>query len=163
KGFGFGLPKGSATGQLAAAAPLLGLTLGASLGGRSTLGTIAGGIGGALVGIGATAAPAGAGFLAPLFSNPFTAIACGSLLIGGLLLGKAAQRRSDEEASGQMLTQALNAIDQLANGISSDQIDGSQARAIFDNEILATFIQQINTLKTKSVRDSRLTNQVRDL
>jgi hypothetical protein len=62
-----------------------------------------------------------------------------------------------------MLTQALNAIDQLANGIASDQIDGSQAQSIFDTQILATFKQQIGTLKTASVRESRLKNQVQDL
>lgn len=33
----------------------------------------------------------------------------------------------------------------------------------FENQILAQFIQQISGLKTKSVRESRLTNQVRDL
>jgi hypothetical protein len=163
KGFGFGLERGSAVGGLAAAAPLLGLTLGAGLGGTSTLGQIAGGIGGTLVGIGLTAAPKAAGFLAPLFSNPITAIVGAGLLVGGIFLGKAAQRRKDEEASGQMLTQALQAIEQLKAGIASDQIDGSQARAIFDNQILGAFISQINTLKTKSVRESRLKNQVRDL
>jgi len=34
---------------------------------------------------------------------------------------------------------------------------------LFEREILATFQQQISTLRTRSVRESRLTNQVRDL
>lgn len=39
----------------------------------------------------------------------------------------------------------------------------TQARQIFESQILATFIANIQTLKTQSVRESRLTNQVRDL
>ena len=39
----------------------------------------------------------------------------------------------------------------------------TQARKIFESQILAQFIAQINTLKTASVRNSRLTNQTRDL
>jgi len=171
KGFGFGLKPGSAAGGLAAAAPLLGLTLGIGAGGSSTLGKIIGGAGGALLGIGLTAAPAifGAGgalaspAIAALFSNLITAIVGGALLVGAIFLGRAAQRRKDEAASGDMLTQALNSIRELKRGISTDQIDGSQAKSIFENQILAQFIQQISGLKTKSVRESRLTNQVRDL
>lgn len=171
KGFGFGLKPGSQLGGLASIAPLLGLSLGIGAGGTSTRGKILGGAGGALLGIGLTAAPAifGTGgalaspFIAGLFSNPITAIVGAAALVGAIFLGRASQRRKDEAASGDMLTQALSAIQELKRGISSDQIDGSQARGIFDNQILATFIQQINTLKTKSVRESRLTNQVRDL
>jgi hypothetical protein len=51
----------------------------------------------------------------------------------------------------------------LATSIASDQVDGSQAQAIFQNQILGTFRQQISGLKTASVRDSRLKNQVADL
>jgi hypothetical protein len=85
------------------------------------------------------------------------------LIVGGILLGKAKQRRSDEEAAGELLIQAQQAIVQLKDAIASDQIDGSQARAIFDRDILGQFRQQIGTLKTKSVVQSRLTNQTRDL
>ncbi|HEY6400720.1 MAG TPA: hypothetical protein VI479_04895, partial [Blastocatellia bacterium] len=58
---------------------------------------------------------------------------------------------------------ALQAIDQLAAGVGSGQIAGSEAKSIFENQILAQFQQQIKTLKTESVVKSRLTNQVRDL
>lgn len=156
-----GLGKG-----LAGAAPFLGLSTGASLGGQSIGGQILGGAGGFLTGgVIASALSPGlfSGTAAALFSNPFTAIAGAGLLIGGLLLGKAKQRKSDEEASGEFLRQALASIDQLAAGVSSGQIDGAQARSIFDSQILGTFRQQIGGLKTASVRNSRLTNQVRDL
>jgi hypothetical protein len=83
--------------------------------------------------------------------------------IGGLLLGKASQRHKDEEAAGQFQREAHDALAQLKAGIANDSIDGSQARTIFETQILAKFIAQINTLQTKSVRESRLTNQVRDI
>jgi len=138
-GFSFGALGSS----FASAAPLLGLSIGSSLGGQSTFGNILGGIGGALAAFN------------PLLAAP--------LLVGAVLLGKAAQRRKDEEASGQFLTQALDAILQLKTGIATDQIEGSAARAIFDSNILGPFKTQIAGLKTRSVRESRLTNQVRDL
>jgi hypothetical protein len=155
--------------SLAAAAPFLGGSIGAGLGGTSTAGNILGAVGGTLGGL-AIGAATGAigGSLGSLFAlsgalGPAALIAAPALLIGGVLLGKAKQRAADEESAGQFLTQALNSIEQLAAGIRDDQIDGSQARAIFETQILATFVQQINTLKTESVRKSRLTNQVADL
>lgn len=168
KGIGFGLPAGSQRGALAGALPLLGLGLSSGLGGSSFAGQLLGGAGGALLGIGLTAAPAGLaggalGFLAPLFSNPITAIVGAALLPGAFLLGRAKQRRADEGASGDFLTAAINGIRSLRNQVERDQIAGEEARRVFENEVLATFIAQINTLKTKSVRESRLTNQVRDL
>lgn len=149
-------------------APLLGGLLGAGLGGQSTGGKILGGIGGLL---GSTfisttlGAPGALGSLAPaLFSNPLTAIAGAGLLVGAVLLGRASQRRKDEQASGEYLTQALQAIDALAEAVSTDRItSAAEAKGIFDRDIIGTFTSQINQLKTKSVRESRLTNQVRDL
>jgi hypothetical protein len=166
KGIGFGKAPGTA-GGLAGALPLLGLTFGAGAGGSSILGQILGGAGGVLAGIGLTAAPAGLAAsspaLAALFSNPITAIAGAGLLVGAIFLGRASQRRKDEEASGDFLQQAIDGIAQLREAVSTDQITGAQARAAFNSDILGTFRAQINTLKTKSVRESRLTNQVRDL
>lgn len=168
KGFGFGKAPGSGLGSLASAAPLLGLTLGASLGGQSTLGQILGGVGGTLLGVGLTAAPAALagsalGFLAPLFSNPITAIVGGALLPLAFLLGRAKQRRADEQQSGVYLQDAIDAIREIRDQVKSDQLSGEQARQIFESQVMATFIAQINTIKTKSVRESRLTNQTRDL
>lgn len=166
KGVGFGKTPGSA-GGLAGALPLLGLTFGSQAGGGSILGQILGGAGGVLAGIGLTAAPAGLAAsspaLAALFSNPIIAIAGAGLLVGAIFLGRASQRRKDEHASGDFLQQAIDGIAQLREAVSTDQITGAQARASFNSDILGTFRAQINTIKTKSVRESRLTNQVRDL
>jgi hypothetical protein len=172
KGIGFGLKPGSGTGALAAAAPLLGLSLGASAGGSSSFGKILGGAGGALLGIGLTAAPAALlaggslaslGSLAALFSNPITAGVGAALLVGAVLLGRSKQRKSDEEQAGIWLQDAVNQIADLKSQASQGQVTVDQARAIFEGQILTSFTSQISTLKTKSVRDSRLTNQVRDL
>lgn len=167
KGVGFGKAAGSG-GALAGALPLLGISLGAGLGGSSRLGQILGGVGGGLLGVGLSAAPAALagsslGFLAPLFSNPITAIVGGAALAGAFFLGRAKQRGKDERASGDFLQQAIDAIRELRAGVESGSVSGAQARQIFESQILGTFIQQVNTLKTKSVRESRLTNQVRDL
>lgn len=154
--------------SLGAAAPFLGVSIGAGLGGKSRLGQalgIAGGaLGGTLAGVltgGITNPAIVSAFLGPLgaIAGPLAA----GLIVGAVLLGKAKQRKADEQASGEFLTQALAGIEQLASGIAADQIEGSQARGIFDSQILATFKQQIGTLKTQSVVKSRLTNQVRDL
>jgi hypothetical protein len=127
-----------------------------------------GGVGGAALGIGLTAAPAAlAGgswiFLLRLFSNPITAVVGGALLVGSILLGRSKQRRTDEEQAGIWLTDAVNGISQLRDQARAGQITLEQARQIFETQILTTFVSQIQTLKTKSVRESRLTNQVRDL
>jgi tape measure domain-containing protein len=157
-----------AGGAVSAFPPLLGASLGAGLGGQSTLGRILGGIGGSAVGLGVgfgsavLSAGGGLGQAALAALGPAALIGA-PLLVGAILLGRAKQRKKDEEASGQFLTQALQAIDQLAAGIVSGQVLGSQARNIFDTQILNPFKQQIGGLKTKSVRESRLTNQVRDL
>lgn len=168
QGIGFGLPPGATRGALAGALPLLGLSLGSSLGGQSRLGNILGGAGGALLGVGLTAAPAalagGAlGFLAPLFSNPFTAIAGAALLPVAWLLGRSKQRKADEEQSGIWLQAAIDQIMALKEPAKAGQLTKDQAKQIFESQILATFTSLIQTLKTKSVRKSRLTNQVRDL
>lgn len=161
---------GGIFGGLASAAPLLGLSLGTGFGGQSRLGQVLGAGAGLGLGLGISfAAPilaegglAALGPAALAFAGPAAFIAA-PLIVGAIFAGRAAQRRKDEEASGEFLRQALQQIDQLAAGVGSGQIPGSEARGIFDNQILTPFIQQINTLKTESVRKSRLTNQVRDL
>jgi tape measure domain-containing protein len=156
----------SALGRsIGAAAPFLGGTIGLGLGGQSRLGQVAGAVGGGVLGLGvgvATGAITNPAIIS-LFTNPFTIPLAAGLLVGSVFLGKAKQRRQDEELSGQYLTQALQAIDQLAAGVGSGSISGSEAKSIFDNQILGTFRQQISQLKTRSVVESRLTNQVNDL
>lgn len=172
KGIGFGKAGGSG-GALAGALPLLGLSLGASVG-TDRLTSIIGGVGGAALGIGLSAAPgiigaggalSGLGFLAPLFSNPITAIAGGVALVGALLLGRARQRRRDEKSSGDALQDAVNQIKDVRKQVESNELtlNVSQARELFNNQILQPFIAQISQLKSKSVRESRLKNQTVDL
>lgn len=180
--FAGAVASGSATGgggflagflpQLGLAAPLLGLSLGAGLGGQSRIGNILGGAGGLLVGggIAAALAPglfAGLGSAAPLvtglLANPFTAVVGVGLLVGAKLLGNAKQRKKDEEATGDWLQDAINGIFKLRDQVKAGQTSPDQAKTLFENDILGTFIAQVNTIKTKSVRESRLTNQVRDL
>jgi hypothetical protein len=172
KGIGFGKAPGSG-GALAGALPLLGLSLGSSLG-TDRLTSILGGAAGGLLGIGLTAAPSiigaggalsGLGFLAPLFSNPFTAIAAGLALPAIFLLGRARQRRRDESTSGDYLQQAVDGIKDLRKQVERNEItlNVSQARDLFKTQILQPFIDQIKTIKTKSVRESRLKNQTVDL
>ncbi|HZF40706.1 MAG TPA: hypothetical protein VE715_17925, partial [Blastocatellia bacterium] len=165
---GSGFSLGGLFGNLASAAPLLGVGLGAGLGGQSRLGQVFGAAGAGAVGLGvsfgASVFGAGGGLAQAALAalGPVSLIGA-PLLVGAILLGKAKQRKADEEASGQFLIQAEQSIEQLATGIATDQIEGAQARALFDSQILATFRQQISGLKTKSVVDSRLKNQVHDL
>jgi hypothetical protein len=169
---GGGFSLGGLFGGLASAAPLLGLSLGSGLGGQSTAGNILGALGGGAVGLGlsfgASVFSAAGGGLAALGPAALAALGPAALigaplLVGAVLLGRARQRGKDEEASGQFLTQALDAISQLRVALDADQIEGGQAAAIFETQILGTFKQQISGLKTKSVVESRLTNQVADL
>jgi hypothetical protein len=165
---GGGFLSGLFGGAGGALLPLLGGSFGSSLGGKSTFGNILGGIGGGAVGLGvsfgASVFGAGGGLAAASLAalGPIALIGA-PLLIGGLLLGKAKQRRSDEQASGEFLRQALDSLEQLRAGIASGSIDGSQAASIFESQILGTFRQQISGLKTGSVVSSRLQNQVADL
>lgn len=168
-GGGGGFSFGGLLGGLAGAAPLLGLGLGAGFGGQSVGGQILGAIGGGAVGLGASfgasvfAAGGGLASAGLAALGPIGLIGI-PLLIGASLLGKAKQRRADEEASGQMLTQALQGIEQIAQAVSSGQIRSlGEARGVFENNILGTFRQQISGLKTRSVVESRLKNQVADL
>ena len=171
-GIGFGKAPGSG-GALAGALPLLGLSLGSSLG-TDRLTSILGGAAGGLLGIGLSAAPgiigaggalSGLGFLAPLFSNPITAIAAGLALPAVFLLGRARQRKRDEKSSGDFLQDAINQIRDVKKQVESNELtlNVTEARKLFESQILQPFVAQINTLKSKSVRESRLKNQTADL
>jgi hypothetical protein len=152
------------------ALPFLGIGLGGALGGSSGFGRALGTIGGGLLGIGLSAAPAAGGLLgaaAPLFSNPITAGVGAALLVGSLvagLIGKAKQRRRDEEASGGMIAAAHEGINAIIRDIRGDRIIGlDQAASVFQNDVLAQFVSGISSLKTKSVVESRLRNTVPEL
>ena len=151
KGFGFGLRPGTG-GALSALAPLLGLSLGAQLG-RGGLGSILGGAGGLLAGAGLTAAPSAlAGtFLAPLFSNPFTAVVGGALLVGGLLTGRSRQRRQEERARDQVALDVRSQIYQLIADVRADRQEGSAALATFQT-LKQQYLAQAAQLKDSKTR-----------
>lgn len=148
---------------------LLGAGLGSSLGGQSGIGRILGGIGGAAVGLGTSfgAAVFGAGgglAAAGLAALGPAAIIGAPLLIGAYLFSRAQQRRKDEEQSGVWLDEAVQNIFKMRDaGKAGTLTDINEARKIFESEILGQFIKLIQTLRTESVRTSRLTNQTRDL
>jgi TP901 family phage tail tape measure protein len=148
-------------GQLAAMAPLLGLSLGTKVGGQSVPGQILGGAGGLLAGgsLAAFFAPGifGTGALGsalvPFLTNPFTIAAAGALLVGSYFLGKSKQRKKDETARDEMKGDALGQIDALIKSVRLDQADGADAvkQAL---AIKAQYFSQVSQLKTKSVRNS---------
>lgn len=165
---GFGL--GGVLGGLAPALPLFGLSLGGQVGGPL------GAIGGALLGgFGlATAASfastasilaggAGltglAGGAAALFSNPITAIIGAGLLIGGIFLSKAKQRKADERMRDKILGDTLKSIEDLITDVNKNRADGDSA-VKQGTQIREQYVQQINGLKTGSVRKSALRNQL---
>jgi hypothetical protein len=152
-------------GSLASALPFLGLSIGSSLGGKSLAGNILGGIGGTALGLfgAASLAPSLFGATAVgLLSNPITAIAGAALLVGGIFLGKSKQRREDEQLADSYWSQYKDRLITLTKDVRANRIDGDSALS----EALAArqqAIDQINTIKTKSVRESRLKNQISDV
>lgn len=82
--------------------------------------------------------------------------------IGGLI-GSARQRGTDEARSGVALQMSVDGIFYLRDSVMDGDITVKQARDIFRSQILPAFLSFIATLQTKSVVESRLTNQKRDL
>lgn len=152
KGFGFGVKPGSG-GALSALAPLLGVQLGASLGGPSGFGQLLGAVGGGLAGIGLTAAPGAlaGSFIAPLFSNPFTAIAGAALLIGSFIVGRNAQRRRDEHSRDSAATDARSRMWDLIQGVKADRIEGPDALTQAAS-VVSEYMQQASALKDSKAR-----------
>lgn len=172
------IPGGNFLGRLFGGAggalfPLLGAGIGSSVGGQSSFGRILGGIGGGAVGLGLSygasvfgALGGGFGALGPavLAALGPAALIGAPLLLGAYLLGRAKARKQDEATSGEYLTEAIARIRDLTAAAEAGKLTSvGEARKIFESDILATFISQINTIKTKSVRESRLRNQVPDL
>jgi TP901 family phage tail tape measure protein len=140
----------------AGAAGLSGISTGTSLG-------VAAGAGGSGVAgiLGSIGAFATSGLGIATFG-----IGTAAALIGTYLIKRAKQRRNDEEASGVALQDAVDLIKNTALDIDNDKLRFSSegdSQALLDQGVLKPFKDFINTLKTSSVRDSRLTNQVRDL
>jgi hypothetical protein len=161
-------------GALAPLAPILGLTLGSGLGGRSTLGRILGGIGGGIIGGVAgisLAAYATSGAilgnsliagLVPFLFNPATLIAAPLLLLGAVLLGRAKQRKEDEKKRDALFTGTggvVTQVNQLIADVKAHRRDGADAvqNAL---QLRSQYYDAVMQIKTKSVRNSALNNQL---
>lgn len=172
-GAGFFGGTGGFLGGLAAAGPLIGFAAGTALGGKSFAGQLIGGAGGALAGaglgllgysaLGGTLATTGfAGAAAAFLTNPFTIAIGGALLIGAYFLGKQKQRKQDEQQADAIWVNEREQTRAIIAAVNSDRMDGSEAISAHA-QLRAQTIAQLNQIKTKSVRESRLTNQLRDL
>lgn len=148
--------------------PFLGAGIGSSLGGQSTLGQIAGLLGGGAVGLGISygasvfgALGGGFGALGPaaLAALGPAALIGAPLIAAAILLGRAKQRRTDEATSGDSLQRAIDEIKELKRQADTGQLTSiAQAESSF-TAIHRQFINETLQLKTKSVRESRLNNQ----
>lgn len=107
----------------------------------------------------AAAVPAAAG------AGPAAPIVIGAAAIGGAiakLFSGASQRAADEKKSDPWLQEAVDSVYILKNQASAGKITKQKAAEIFA-DVIKNYVAKIQTLKTKSVVESRKTNQVRDL
>lgn len=81
------------------------------------------------------------------------------LLIGSILLGKAKQRRADEKVVDTYWVEYSRVLKELTSGVNADRITGDDALAQAV-EARQTAVDLIGQIKTKSVRESRLRNQI---
>lgn len=142
--------------------PFLGAQFGGMLGGSSRLGSILGTAGGALAGIGLMGVPtalaaggslAGSlGFLAPLFSNPITAVVGGALLVGAVLLGRNSRRRQEEKQRTEILTDAKSQLSKILSDVQHDRTDGQSALAQAQ-QIRQQYLDSVSQLKDKKTRN----------
>jgi hypothetical protein len=151
---------------LAGLAPVVGALGGAALGGTSIPGQILGAVGGSFAGlaIGAALAPSifGTVFASLGILGPLGAALAIPALIGAYFLGKSKQRKSDEQAADAIWSDELNRTRELVAAVNSDRMDGGEALAAWAS-MRAQTVAQLNQIKTKSVRESRLKNQLGDL
>lgn len=152
-GIGFGLKPGSG-GALSMMLPLLGASLGMQLGGQSRFGNILGGVGGLALGAGLTAAPSAlAGtFLAPLFSNPITAIVGGALLVGAVLAGISAKRRKNETDRAALNNDTYSQVIQVLNDARAGRYDSAGAAIAAFDQIKSSYFSRIAGYDSKTKR-----------
>jgi hypothetical protein len=144
-----------------AGGPLFGAGIGSMFGGQSVAGNILGSAGGALATgfVTSSLGLMGSGTAAALFSNPITAIAGAGLLVGSILLGKAKQRKADERVVDTYWVEYSRVLKELTAGVNTDRIMGDDALSQAA-EARSTAVDLIGQIKTKSVRESRLRNQI---
>lgn len=78
------------------------------------------------------------------------------------LIAGASARKRDEIASGVWLDQSVDAIEEIETQVREQNITKAEAEKYF-KEVLNKFKSLIVTLGTKSVVESRINNQTRDL
>lgn len=151
------------TQSLGKMAPMLGLSLGAGLGGQSVIGQILGGVGGAAaglaVGIGTGAIGASGGVIGGLVgalggaaaATGILAAVAVPLLIGAWLFGRAKRRAAERKAQAQYMGDAKKQLQDILKQVRTGRMDSTtamaQAQAIRDN-----YMQQAGALKSGSVR-----------
>lgn len=147
-------------GQLAALAPMLGLSLGTMVGGQSGLGQILGGAGGLLAGgtLAAMFAPAMFGTsafatstLIPFLTNPFTIAAAGALLVGAYLINRNAQRRKDEKSRDAQTLSTRDELWKILRDVQNDQMDGDAAMSRVA-QLKSEWMSFADTLKDSKTR-----------
>lgn len=159
---------GSVGKQLAAAAPFLGFSLGAAAGGQSTAGSLLGGIGGSLGGLvlaastGALGGSLGSAFALSGALGPAALIAAPLLIGASILLGRAKQRKQDEPLADSYWVAYKDRLIELTSAVKRGSIDGDDALAEAA-KARAEAVAAISSIKTKSVRESRLRNQIPDV
>jgi hypothetical protein len=148
--------------------PLLGVGLGAGLGGQSITGSILGGAGGLIAG------GIGAAFLSPglfaatgifgsmgpgiaaLLTNPFTAIGAGALLIGAIILKKNKERQMAEKVRNQASLDTLPAVYEILWAAQRGELTVGQAKTQFE-QIHQSYLQSIAGIKdSKTKRNAML-------
>jgi len=144
----------------------IGALLGTGLGGKSIGGRILGGVGGGIaalgVGIGATVGLAGGSLLAGALAATGFGLLAAPFIVGAILLGKAKQRKIDEANADAIWVAEREQVRELISAVNADRIDGGSALAEA-SALRAQTVAGLSQIKTKSVRESRLTNQLRDL
>lgn len=96
--------------------------------------------------------------------DPAGAIIAGiAAAVGAIFGGFGGQRGKDEATSGVYLTNADTAKNVILLEYQRGNLTKDQARGVFESNVIQPFINQIAQLGTKSVRDSRINNQVTDL
>ncbi|HST53460.1 MAG TPA: hypothetical protein VLJ61_15720, partial [Pyrinomonadaceae bacterium] len=157
---------GSLAGSLGLAAPLLGLSLGGSLGGVSRTGKVLGMVGGLGVGAlgfglagltGAFGLGTGLSSLAAgvMAAAPIIAPIAGALLVGAALLSRNAERQKEETQRNQLTLDANGQLDQLIQQVKNHQTDPASALATAA-QIRQKYLDQANQLKDKKTRTNAL-------
>jgi hypothetical protein len=148
--------------SLGAMAPLLGLSLGAGVGGSSISGQILGGIGGlvggaaiaSLLGVGGTGALGGAlGLIGGLGTATagIGLIAAPLLIAGAYFLGRDKLRKKEEKVRTQHINDALAQLDDILKKTRSHELNGDEAIKAAEN-VREQYRENVNQLKDGKTR-----------